>query len=341
MTVLTKPRVYENPVDMHKIQFFTAEDFTPTQTHHSNNGNHPEAPTEAYDLYNEGFDNLDDTLFDPSVWMSPDNPAYYGFGYRKQINADGTETYVEVPLKREDLLNPQEGDKLVNNLDHDGNSFYLRYILDIHLRKIVGALVTYDVGFDWNHPDITQKSPDIAVTFNFKETIEELARRGEEGVFNVKDRGTAPTLIIELTSPHTRSEDLTEKFSIYQTLGVPYYVILDTSHRWKRKKSRILAYQHINGQYVQLEPNDEGRIWLEPVQLWIGLRGNKGVFYNKEGYELLGPQGQQDAFEEAVQRAEQEEQRAEQEAQRAEQEAQRAEKLAEKLRALGIDPDTI
>jgi Uma2 family endonuclease len=127
-----------------------------------------------------------------------------------------------------------------------------------------------------------------------------------------------PTLVLEVVSQNYRGEYTTKKAK-YANLGILYYVIY---HPTRRRKPRLEAYKLINGEYQPLQGNP---IWLAEVGLGIGMeRGTyQGInrewlyWYNQQGERLLTPEEQ------------------------AKQAQQRAELLAQRLRAMGVDPDSI
>jgi Uma2 family endonuclease len=190
--------------------------------------------------------------------------------------------------------------------------------------------------------------------------------------------GISPFLVVELLSPGTEQEDLGQtlrevkkpptKWQVYeQILRVPYYVIYD------RYKNQFRAFHLEASGYEPLSLPDE-KLWFEELQLGLGKW--QGIYervdglwlrwYDRQGNWIPTPmekweqerqrvEQERQRVEQERQRAEQERQRAEQERQRAEQESQRAqeaetalaqerqqrEALLERLRAMGIDPDTL
>jgi hypothetical protein len=131
-------------------------------------------------------------------------------------------------------------------------------------------------------------------------------------------------------------------------LQVPSYVIFDP-------QDGLLEVRYLDtGRYQIQALNEQGRVWVPELQLWLGdwFGHRAGTpqpahwlrFWDEAG-NLLPWSAEQ--AEQERQRAEQERQRAEQERQRAEQERQRAEQaeqnlenLKQKLKAQGLDPDT-
>jgi Uma2 family endonuclease len=143
-------------------------------------------------------------------------------------------------------------------------------------------------------------------------------------------------------------------FFYEQILRVPLYVIFHP------KAGQLDVYRLVEGKYLAQALDENGRIWLEEMGLFLGnWEGKKAEitttwlrWWDQSGNLLLWGQESLDLerqrLEQEKQRTEQEKQRAEQEKQRAEQEKQRADqaeksqaKLAEKLRELGINPDDL
>jgi len=179
----------------------------------------------------------------------------------------------------------------------------------------------------------------------------------------VWQEGVNPFLVVELLSPGTEEEDLGQtpprvnqppiKWEVYeQILRIPYYVIYD------RYENQLRAFR-LNGNRYEALSLPERRLWLEEMQLGLGLwqgsyQGTTGLWlrwYDERGWiPTLAERAEQER-----QRAEQERQRAEQERQKAEQERwraqqmemalaeerQRVQQLVARLRTLGIDPDSV
>ncbi len=111
-----------------------------------------------------------------------------------------------------------------------------------------------------------------------------------------------------------------------QVLAVPTYVTYDPYE--PALDVRCLQ----EGRYVVQAANDQGRVFIPELQLWLGIwRGDR------LGNTINWLRWWDEAGNLLLWSAEQ----AEQERQRAEQERQRADALAEKLRELGVDPDSV
>jgi Uma2 family endonuclease len=150
--------------------------------------------------------------------------------------------------------------------------------------------------------------------------------------------GKPPEVVIEIVS-NKEGNELGSKLEIYEYMRVNYYIVYDPSQQLGEQILRI--YELRTRRYFETTET-----WLE--QVGLGLTLWQGEFEGREDNWLrwcyqdgnVLPTGDERAEQER-QLAEQERQRAEQERQRAEVAEQRAQLLSERLRAMGIDPDTL
>ncbi|MBW4643962.1 MAG: Uma2 family endonuclease [Goleter apudmare HA4340-LM2] len=157
--------------------------------------------------------------------------------------------------------------------------------------------------------------------------------------------GKTPEVVIEIVS-NTEGDELGKKLRIYEQMRASYYIVYDPNQQLGEK---ILQVYELRGRYYA----EKSENWLEQVglgvTLWQGkFEGRQDVWlrwcYHDGNVLLTGDERaeqERQRAEQADERAEQADERAEQERQRAEQERQRAQLLAERLRAMGIDPDTL
>ncbi|WP_218079978.1 Uma2 family endonuclease [Anthocerotibacter panamensis] len=184
-----------------------------------------------------------------------------------------------------------------------------------------------------------------------------VARTEVERSYTPHLEGSVPAVVMEFLSDTEGGEYSVKpvypygKWFFYeQILAVPVYVLFDLAN------GHLEVYQRQDRHYEACEPGAEGRFWIEPLGLWLGVW--QGTWMNRTGLWLRwwDPASQllywgAEQAEQERQRAEQERQRAEQERQRAEQERQRAEqerfareqaqqqliRLTARLQELGID----
>ncbi len=193
--------------------------------------------------------------------------ASFKYGYRDVQTKlpHGEIRFERVPLTLEDVLHPRFGDVHVLSDAHGDDCLYLREVLKARYHGDKSVAVFYDVGIFWDIPELKHHSPDISLIFGVK-------RRKEWKSFNVATEQVRPVLIIEVTSPDTRVNDVTTKVEEYAIAGVPHYVIVDAQERAKRRRIRLICYRLAEGAYERQEADELGRVWLEPVGLWLGVR---------------------------------------------------------------------
>jgi Uma2 family endonuclease len=164
------------------------------------------------------------------------------------------------------------------------------------------------------------------------------------GVDGTKDRkrwvvwhegGRYPDVIIEITSPSTKSKDTKDNLLLYSK------VFRTREYYWYDEAvGRLVGYRLQGDEYAPIAPNENGWLWSEVLGVWLGVSDAPFLgwryqwlrFYREDGSLVLtGEEAERLLREQAEQRAEQERLLREQERQRAEAERQRAE--AERQRA--------
>jgi Uma2 family endonuclease len=223
------------------------------------------------------------TIWRVEVLMPGDgtaDPFRYGWRYVRHVGTDGAETWEQVPLTLVDVLHPQEGDHIVQNAGHAERCRYLADVLAAHLADDPTAVVMNDVGVDWGVADIRPHSPDVSVFLDTRE-------QPQVGLFSVVKHGGRPALIIEVTSPTTVVLDRATKLGQYERVGVEHYVIVDTVADAGAAPPRLTGYRLVAGRFQPQATNERGWLWLEPGQLWLGVRDNDIVLYDEAGQ----PQG--------------------------------------------------
>jgi Uma2 family endonuclease len=207
------------------------------------------------------------------------DPYRYGWRYVRRDNPDGTYVMEQVPLTLEDVLHPQEGDQVTHSDAHQRRRRYLCNVLEARLADDPAAVVLDDVRIAWDTPELRPHGPDIAVIFGVR-------ARKNWSTFDVVREGARPTMIIELTSPETASIDRSNKLEEYDLAGVPLYVIVDAVTSRKQPALRLVGYTQTPNGYQVLAPDAHGRLWLEPVRLWLGIEANEIVCYDEAGQPL-------------------------------------------------------
>ena len=127
-----------------------------------------------------------------------------------------------------------------------------------------------------------------------------------------EEGGRYPDLIVELLSESTASVDRTAKKQLYQDhFRTPEYF-------WFHPETLELAgFRLDDGIYKPILGDDRDWRWSEQLGLHLGVHAGQLRYFDREGVLIATP------------------------AEEAQQEHRRAETLAARLRALGIDPDSV
>jgi Uma2 family endonuclease len=100
-----------------------------------------------------------------------------------------------------------------------------------------------------------------------------------------EEEGKYPNVIIEILSPKTAKSDRGLKKQIYQdTFRTPDYFWFDPD------TLEFQGFQLIQGQYQELQPNQEGRLWSQQLGLYLGIHNAQLRFYGDEGELVLTPE---------------------------------------------------
>jgi Uma2 family endonuclease len=193
--------------------------------------------------------------------------ASFDYGYREvRVKLpDGRSRWKRVPLTLEDVLHPRFGDVHMLGDPHSDDCTYLRNVLKARHAGDRSVVVFSDCGIYWDIPGLRHHSPDLSVIFGVK-------RRKDWETFHVRKEGVRPSLIIEVTSPKTRVNDVKTKVKQYARAKVPHYVIADMEEVEGRRRLKLIAYRLKVRAYAPVSLDERGRAWLEPVGLWLGVK---------------------------------------------------------------------
>jgi hypothetical protein len=185
-----------------------------------------------------------------------------------------------VPLRPEDLLFPEEGDQFVSTKGHIRDCSYLEGVAEDFADAHPGTLAFREHRIDFGVQGIQPLLPDLSL---FKCADEWDINRG---TFPVKPMRAKSLLTLEVSSGDTRRNDLVLKPDLYYRAKVPLYVIIDRRAGRSRNELRLLAYRAARGGYVPLAPDEHGRIWLEPLEMWLGIEKDRAICYDKDGNRI-------------------------------------------------------
>ncbi len=192
-------------------------------------------------------------------------------------------------------------------------------------------LFSIDMAFYYNPKDrSTNVAPDGLLSLGLKSPPDENLRSS----YVLWDEKVIPQFALEIVSKSPGGE-YTDKFKIYQSIGILYYLVYSPL---RKRKSKFQLYKLIDGEYV-LQSDGGKPYWMPEVGLGIGAEkqiygGNQRewlYWYDENDVRYPTPMERAD-IEAAARLAE---------SQRADNAQQENEALRQRLRELGIDPDSI
>jgi Uma2 family endonuclease len=186
--------------------------------------------------------------------------------------------------------------------------------------------------------------PDMLLSMGVR-APEDMLRK-ENRSYLMWEYGKAPEVVIEIVSNKKGGED-TDKMPWYAAAGVSYYVVFDPAGHLSQ--TRLRTYENICHRFKSYE---QGPMFLEfglRLVEWSGeYEGATAEWLRWAQLDgtliLTGAEAsarERSRADGEARRADGEARRADGEARRADEEARRAEKLAERLRAAGIDPESV
>jgi Uma2 family endonuclease len=223
-------------------------------------------------------------------------------------------------------------------------------------------LFAIDMGFYYGDGCI---APDAFLSLG----VEHLPNGQKRSSYILKNELVVPILALEVVSK-TYGGEYDEKFSMYQKIGVLYYVIYAPL---MASGERLDVYKLVNGQYI-LQVRGAQPLWMPEIGLAIGREtlahdqtDREWLFwYDQNGMRYLTPwEGEEHEAAKARAEAERadagaakakaeaeradaeaakaraETERADAEAAKAKAEAAKSKLLADRLRKLGVDPDLL
>ena len=89
---------------------------------------------------------------------------------------------------------------------------------------------------------------------------------------------------MEFSSKRTYRNDLNEKMALYARMAIPEYFLHDPDRRYL--SSPLLGFRLVEGQYVEIPPDTDGRIHSEILNLDFQLLDDGLGIYDSEGRRL-------------------------------------------------------
>ena len=92
-------------------------------------------------------------------------------------------------------------------------------------------------------------------------------------IYKLWEEGRAPSLVIEVTSKSTWTEDLVEKKGKYTRLGVAEYFLFDPLNEYLRP--RLQGFRLTRGRYLPIQPFGDGSLTSEVTGLRLQMEGDR------------------------------------------------------------------
>lgn len=138
--------------------------------------------------------------------------------------------------------------------------------------------------------------------------------------------GKYPNLILEVLSDSTAKNDRGLKKQLYQDIfRTPNYFWFDPY------TLEFAGFKLTYRRYEEIIPNEQGWLWSDELQLYLGILGEQLRFFTSEGELVLTPEEAEAVSNQRAQQAEA----------RAEAERQRVDNLLQRLKELGVEPDDL
>ena len=200
-------------------------------------------------------------------FFDPEEPQEFTLGWRYVTKTlpSGEETYDQIPLTAEDLLDPQWGDQVVQNSEHQDSNTDIYIKLKNHYKNDPTVRVFSDLKIMWGIPGLKEPAPDIAVIPNLKN------KKASRSSFDVVKEGTRPCLVIEMMSEGYPGDD-TKKVKIYEQAGVTEYLIINPHSNEAKPYFKMWGYRlNSVGKYQRIVPNKQNQLLSQTTHIWFCL----------------------------------------------------------------------
>lgn len=207
--------------------------------------------------------------------MSSDS-AQYPYGRRIHItqNVTAQPTYDIRPLRREDFLNPVEGDEFNHGETHAAEVARLATRLRHHYRYNPATTVVEGAIIRWAVPGLAAPMPDIAIVNDLPDPSRRIT------TLDMQASQARVRAIFEVTSPPFADFDLHEKIELYRQAGVPEYWVIDTGLRPDKSQTDYSIHgRHLaQDAYVPIEPDADRRFHSEVCRIWLRVTADHQGF---------------------------------------------------------------
>ena len=183
------------------------------------------------------------------------------------------------PTDIEEELYPESDGKPM--ADTDLHLYWIKRVQDMletYFSQAPGVYISGNIMmYDIEGPARTAVSPDILVAFG-------LGRKFRR-TYKVWEEGKPPDFVMEFSSKRTYRNDLDEKMALYTRMNIPEYFIHDPDRRYLL--SPLLGFRLVEGQYVEIALDADGRVHSEILNLDFALLDDGLAIYDPQAQQWL------------------------------------------------------
>jgi Uma2 family endonuclease len=171
-----------------------------------------------------------------------------------------------IPLRRDDVYYPESDGKPMGETQFHAEAIgYLRDVLQRWYREEPNVYAWGDLFLYYREGDPRSVvCPDV---FAVHGVPKEPPRR----IYKLWEEGKVPSLVIEVTSASTRREDLRDKKSLYERLGVQEYILFDPLDEYL--EPQLQGFLLIDGRYEPVTPAPDGSLTSRTTGLIFRAEG--------------------------------------------------------------------
>jgi Uma2 family endonuclease len=188
---------------------------------------------------------------------------------------------LSAPSWEEECLPESDGKPMAETDLHRKIMIAVLHALEEYYRKNTKVYVSGNIFIYYRDEAGVQQSvsPDIFVIFG--------VAKHDRRIYKLEDEGKAPQVVIELTSTHTKVEDVVTKHYVYASMGVREYFLFDPYTETMRPALR--GFRLEGGEYVPMANGRRGAARLHSAVLGLELRVEQGVLrlYDPKTSEYL------------------------------------------------------
>ena len=179
------------------------------------------------------------------------------------------------PTETEDFYPESDGKPMAETERHFREILKNFSLLENHFANTPDVYVLGDMMMYYVEGDPSKSiAPDIFVSFGIG--------RKERRIYKIWEEGKPPDFVLEFASKKTFDKDLTVKKQLYEDIGIQEYFLYDVDGHYL--PSLLMGFRLSNGEYIEIQANDDGGILSESLALEFHLQGDGfGIYDPKVG----------------------------------------------------------